>query len=85
MSDHVSRMFGPKAADHPGVGRPCAACQVEFAAGDYTALVMLGPGDDPGSQEKARSGRAYNAVAVEVHWSCATAESTESGAKAVDQ
>lgn len=71
---HPSRKFGPKTADHPSVGNRCPACQVPFAAGDFTALVMLGPGDDPDAQEKARAGRAYNAVAVEVHWSCATGE-----------
>jgi hypothetical protein len=47
---------------------------VPFADGDYTALVMLGPGDDPEQQAKAAAGRVYNAVAMEVHWSCATGE-----------
>jgi hypothetical protein len=69
-----TRKFGPKAADHPGVGRECPACHVPFSAGDYTTLVLLGPGDDPESQQRAREGRAYNAVAVEVHWACATGD-----------
>lgn len=69
-----SRKFGPKTADHPSVGRPCPACHVPFADGDYTALVMLGPGDDPEQQAKAAVGRAYTAVAMEVHWTCATGE-----------
>lgn len=68
------RKFGPKSADHPGVGQPCRACNEPFAEGDHTALVMLGPGNDPEAQEKARTGRAYNAVAVELHWACATGE-----------
>jgi hypothetical protein len=68
------RRFGPKAADHPSVGERCPACRIEFEAGDYTTLVTLGPGDDPESQRRALAGRAYNAVAVEVHWSCATGE-----------
>jgi hypothetical protein len=66
------RKFGPKSEGHPGVGKPCPACQVPFKVGDYTTLVTLGPGDDPESQEKAKRGLAYRAVAVEVHWACAT-------------
>jgi hypothetical protein len=69
------RKFGPKGADHPSVGKPCPACHEDFAAGDFTTLVMLGPGGDAEAQERARLGRAYNAVAVEVHWPCATGES----------
>jgi hypothetical protein len=66
------RAFGPKDPDHPTVGRQCPACGQPFAAGDYTTLVPLGPGDDKEQQEKARAGRFYNAVAVEVHLACAT-------------
>lgn len=68
------RKFGPKAPDHPSVGRPCPACHVAFRPGDYTGLVMLGPGGDEEARERARDGRPYNAVAVEVHWSCGTGE-----------
>lgn len=68
------RTFGPKKADHPSVGEPCPACHKPFAAGDMTALVPLGPGDDPEEQRRAREGRAYNAIAVEVHAGCAGAE-----------
>jgi hypothetical protein len=75
----MSRMFGPKSAEHPGVGRPCPACKVPFKAGDYTTLVMLGPGDDEKAQERARAGRAYNAVAVEAHWTCVTGEVPDVG------
>lgn len=64
--------FGPKPADHPSVGEPCPACGELLAAGDYTTLVTLGPGADDEAREKARAGRAYNAVAVEIHWGCAT-------------
>jgi hypothetical protein len=70
----TSRKFGPKSPDHPGVGRPCPACSTPFVAGDYTALVALGPGYNPETRRKARAGQAYNAVAVEVHWACATGE-----------
>ena len=66
------RPFGPKSADHPSVGTDCPACHVPFAEGDYTTLVTLGPGSDPEEQQRATEGRPYNAVAVEVHWTCAT-------------
>lgn len=70
----MSRKFGPKSVDHPSIGSNCPACGKPFAAGDYTTLIALGPGDDPDNQAKANAGRAYNAVAVEVHWACATGE-----------
>ena len=68
------RVFGPKSGDHSTVGAECPACKKPFKAGDYTTLVSLGPGNDPDAQERARQGRPYNAVAVEVHASCAGAE-----------
>jgi hypothetical protein len=66
------RRFGPKAADHPSVSEECPACHKPFAEGDYTTLVTFGPGGDVESQKAAREGDAYNAVAVEVHYACAT-------------
>ena len=68
------RKFGPKSADHFSVGKPCPACHEPFKAGDFTTLISLGPGDDPEERQKAREGRAHNAVATEVHWVCATGE-----------
>jgi hypothetical protein len=68
----VVRVFGPKAADHPSTGQECIACHAPFQAGDWTALVVLGPGGDPEEQVKACTGRAYNAVAIEIHRTCAT-------------
>ena len=65
------RKFGPKTKDHPSVGKLCPACQKPFAEGDYTTLIAYGPGDDPEAQRKAQKGQAYNAVAAEVHFSCA--------------
>jgi hypothetical protein len=73
-----SRMFGPKSKDHPSVGKPCPACRKKFEEGDFTTLIVLGPGDNPEAQERAREGRAYNAVASEVHWTCATGLPVES-------
>lgn len=55
----------------------CPACQVAFVEGDFTTLVPLGPGDSQEAQERARTDRAYNAVALEVHWSCGTGRSDE--------
>lgn len=66
--------FGPKAPDHPTVGKECPACKEPFEAGDHTTLIALGPADDEEQRRKAREGRPYNALAVEVHWACATGE-----------
>lgn len=68
------RPYGPKKADHPSIGEPCAACRAPFAEGEMTTLVPLGPGGDPESQRRAREGRAYSAVAVEVHAACAVTD-----------
>ena len=64
--------FGPKPSHHPSIGAECPACHQAFKEGDYTTLIALGPGNNPEVQERAREGRPYNGVAVEVHWSCAT-------------
>lgn len=80
MSD--LRRLGPKPLGHPGVGVECLACGVPFVVGDYTALVMVGPGDDPGQRAKAAAGQPYRAVGVELHWPCATGESAPAPAPA---
>lgn len=66
----MTRKFGPKLSNHPSIGKPCPACGKLFKEGDYTTLVALGPGNDLEAQERAKQGRPYNAVAVEVHWDC---------------
>jgi len=68
------RKFGPKSKDHPTVGKDCLACNKPFEEGDYTTLIAMGPGDDPESRKKCKEGWAYNSVAKEVHWACATGE-----------
>lgn len=73
-SAYRPQRFGPKDAGHPGIGTECPACHVPFAAGDFTTLVVLGPGADAEARERCRAGRAYDAVAIEVHWSCVTGE-----------
>lgn len=65
-----TRAFGPRPADADDTAL-CWACGEGFKAGDYTTLVPLGPGADEEAQGKAREGRWYNAVALEVHWACA--------------
>lgn len=55
-------------------GRTCPACHKPFAEGDRTTLVALGPGDSEEAREACREGRAYNAVAIEVHWACVTGQ-----------
>ena len=66
------KTFGPKLKEHPSISKPCPACNKPFIEGDYTTLINLGPGNDPDEQRKAREGRPYNDVAIEVHFSCAT-------------
>ncbi len=73
---HGLRKFGPKP---PGTGPlaimiKCPACDKYFVDGDYTALIPLGPGCDIEAQVKCRDKQFYDAVAVEVHWQCATGE-----------
>lgn len=73
--EHDPRRFGPKTADHPSCNNPdstCPACGEMFQAGDFTTLVTIGPGTDEEEQQKAREGRAYNAIAVEAHYACVT-------------
>jgi len=67
----MSRKFGPKPKDHPSIGKACPACKKPFVENDYTTLIALGPGDNAEAREKAKAGRAYNAVAAEVHYDCA--------------
>lgn len=78
MDENEPRKFGPKSPDHPSIGRECPACHEPFITGDYTALIAMGPGGALEEREKARTGRPYNAVALEVHWACATGHETSS-------
>ncbi len=66
--------MGPKRADHPTIGVECPACGEGFAPGDFTCLLVLGPGADPEARRLCREMRAYTAKAIEVHWGCATGE-----------
>ena len=66
----TQRRFGPKTADHPSVGTECQACHEPFKEGDFTTLVVLGPGGDPEARERRDQDRPYNAIALEIHWDC---------------
>ena len=68
------REFPPLKAGHPAIGDECPACNQLFKEGDVVTLVPLGPGDSPEAQEACREGKVYNAVAVIVHWACASGE-----------
>ena len=70
----MPKKLGPMNSGDPSIGHPCHACGKAFMDGDYTTMVVLGPGEDPTEQVKCRQGLTYNAVAVEVHWECATGE-----------
>jgi hypothetical protein len=73
------RLFGPMPESHPSIGDLCGACKQPFKVGCFTTLIALGPGDDEGAQERAREGRPYNAVAILVHFSCATGKEGTDG------
>jgi len=66
-------IFGPRHSPKPGDRQDeCAACHELFYAGDFTTFIKLGPGADPEQQRRCREGLPYDAVALEVHWACAT-------------
>jgi len=66
--------LGPLKADDPSCGKGCPACGGPMKVGDSYALVVLGPGGDPVQRELAREEFPFKAVAVVVHWECATGE-----------
>lgn len=66
------RKFAPLNDGHPALGGHCQACGRRFCFGDITALVALGPGDDDEERDKAKAGCWFNAVAILLHWSCAS-------------
>lgn len=71
----INKPFGPKTKESINPHQPsCPACRYPFREGDYTTLVALGPGEDLDSQKKAREGRPYRAIAIEVHLRCATGQ-----------
>ena len=68
------RKFGPKTSTHPSIGTQCPTCHQPFKEGDFTTLISLGPGDNEEARKRISQGRPYNAIALEVHWACATGE-----------
>ena len=71
------RKFSPLPKDHHLIGDTCHACNQTFKEGEITTLVALGPGDDPEARRLCREGNTYNAIAIPIHWSCATGEVDE--------
>lgn len=71
------RQFEPLDSEHPLVGDGCPGCDQPFAVGDVVTLLPLGPGDDEDARERAAAGRIYNAVAIPLHWACATGKEPE--------
>jgi hypothetical protein len=69
----MTRKFGPRTAETVArdPGGTCLACKKTFKVGDYTALVVIGPGDDEEQRAKCKARQPYNAVAVEIHFDCA--------------
>lgn len=65
--------IGPLDIDMP---KPCPACDKPIVKGQFCTLISLGPGDDEEEQEKCHDGRPYTAIALPVHWACATGEIT---------
>lgn len=73
------RRMGPLKENHPLVKDQCHACQRPFEVGQYVTLVPLGPGENAEARRKAREGKHFNAIAVPVHWACATGEEDNHG------
>jgi hypothetical protein len=71
------RKFEPLIQFDALLGHACVGCGADFKIGDVTTLVPVGPGSFQESRARAREGRPYNAVAVPLHWACATGEETE--------
>jgi hypothetical protein len=63
-------------ANHPMTtdGTVCKACNEPFKGGDAITLLPLGPGNDSEARALARAGRAYNAVALPLHYACVTGD-----------
>lgn len=64
------RKFGPKVSTHPSIGKECPLCDIQFAEGDYTTLLEIGPTDTENAV-KRDTGRTYNSECYEVHYICA--------------
>jgi hypothetical protein len=70
-----SQKMGPLKAGHWLLQHgDCPGCQMPFIEGDHVTLIPIGPGGDLDERDRAASGRAFNAVAIAVHWTCATGE-----------
>lgn len=68
------RKFPPLPDNHSLIknDHSCIACRMPFKPGEIVTLVPIGPGKDEEARKKCRNGEPYNAVAIPIHWSCAT-------------
>lgn len=68
------RKFPPLLDNHNLVigDETCLACQEPFRPGDIVTVVPIGPGLDEEARKRCREGKPYNAVAIAIHWGCAT-------------
>lgn len=62
------------AEGNPALGLSCPGCWRQFQVGEFAALIAIGPGADQDERRKAAAGLPYSAVAVPVHWVCATGQ-----------
>lgn len=73
--DRRIRAWRQGLSDDPGhEGCVCAACAASIDAGEWAALIPLGPGLDPALRALAADGHHFDAVTVRLHWACATGE-----------
>lgn len=68
------RRLGPRPYDALEGEPVCPGCRQVFKMGDYTTLVVIGPGLNEEAQRACREGEPFNAICVEAHWSCVTGE-----------
>jgi len=61
-------------ANSTTLGQECPACGQPFEKAQPVTLIPLGPGRDPEERARARQGAFFPAVAMQVHWACATGE-----------
>lgn len=57
---------------HTLIGQICYVCGKSFDTVKPICLVPLGPDADEEAQEAAKKGKMYNAVAIPLHYHCAT-------------
>ena len=57
---------------------PCPACQLPLLKGQDWLMFPIGPGNDGEARARRDAGQSYNAVAIVMHWDCASRAIQES-------